>query len=174
MDIDHDHPKGAFLYDKHVVNSMTVTDHSQSDNQSMGLMVSRKNYGQGDSFVISASARSMGNVMSAAGDEGGLTYASDIYNDLQPFRSTVESVDWGKRELVYAAGSVHNHTLGTSRPIINMLPSKHHTAGHVFIVAPFYNDPWARQSNAAPGRRDHRLEGFRLDQRRGRPFLRRG
>lgn len=142
MEIDHDHPKGALLYDKHVVNSLSVTDHSQSDNQSMSLMVARKNYGQGDSFVISASARSMSNVMSAGGDEGGLTYASDISNDLQPFRSTVESVNWDERELVYAAGNVRNHTLGTSRPIINMMASKHLTSGRVFVVAPGYNDPW--------------------------------
>lgn len=152
MDLKHDHPRNALVYDKHVVNSMTISDHSQSDNQSMGLMVKRLNYAQGDSFVISASACSMGNVMSAAGDEGGLTYASDIYNDLQPFRSKVEKVDWAKCELVYEAGNVRNHTLGTSRPIINMNGKKHIAAGTVMIVAPGNQDPWDASDKRKTGK----------------------
>ncbi len=145
MDLEHDHPKGALLYNKHVVNSMTITDHSQSDNQSMGLMVTRKNYGQGDSFTISAHSRSMGNNMSAAGDEGALAYAADIYNDIDPFRSKVERVDWSKCELVYEAGAVRNHTLGTSRPIINLNAKKHIASGRVFIIAPGHADPFSGQ-----------------------------
>lgn len=142
MDLQHDHPAGALFYDKHVVNSLTLTDHSHSDNQSMAFMVRRNNYAQGDSFVISARATTMGNVMSGAGDEGGLTYAADIDNDLQPFRSTVEALDWTKNELVYAPGPVRNHTLGTSRPLINFNSNKWVTAGHVWIVAPGHRDPW--------------------------------
>ncbi len=152
VDLKYDHLKDTLFYDKHVVNSMTVTDFSQSDNQSMGLMVARKNYAQGDSFVISARATTMGNVMSAAGDEGGLTYSSDIDNDLRPFRSTVERVDWARQELVYAPGPVRNHTLGTSRPVINHNTGKWITAGTAMIVAPGHVDPWDPNDPRKTGR----------------------
>ncbi|MBU4365794.1 MAG: hypothetical protein KKF10_01525, partial [Verrucomicrobia bacterium] len=142
MDLKHDHPKSALVYGKHVVNSLTLTDHSQSDNQSPCLMVKRKNYAQGDSFVIAAEACSQGNIMSGAGDEGGLTYASDISNDLRPFRSTVEVINWDQQELVYAPGLCRNHTLGTSRPVINLNTNKWITQGVAYLVSPGYRDPW--------------------------------
>ncbi len=152
MDLKHDHPAGALFYNKHVVNSMTMTDHSQSDNQSMGLNVARYNYGQGDSFVIAAHSRTMGNVMSGAGDEGGLTYASDIYNDVRPFRSKVVSMNPATGELVFEPGPARIHTLGTSRPLINFNTGKWVTAGTVYIVAPGYPDPWLTTTNAATGK----------------------
>jgi hypothetical protein len=147
MDLKHDHPAEALFYNKHVVNSLTLVDHSQSDNQSMGLNVARYNYGQGDSFVIAAHSRTMGNVMSGAGDEGGLTYASDIYNDLRPFRSKVVSMNPATGELVFEPGPARIHTLGTSRPLINFNTSKWVTAGNVHIVAPGYPDPWLPVTN---------------------------
>jgi len=55
----------------------------------------------------------------------------------------VESVDWSKGALVYESGFVRNHTLGTSRPIINMNPEKHLTKGTVIILPPNHEDPWA-------------------------------
>jgi hypothetical protein len=57
----------------------------------MTLQVTRNLYGQGDAFGIHSTLRNQGNVMSAAGDEGALTFGADIYNDLNPFFSTVES-----------------------------------------------------------------------------------
>lgn len=149
MDLKHDHPAEALFYNKHVVNSLTLVDHSQSDNQSMGLNVARYNYGQGDSFVIAAHSRTMGNVMSGAGDEGGLTYASDIYNDLRPFRSKVASMNPATGELVFEPGPARIHTLGTSRPLINFNTGKWLTAGTVHIVAPGYPDPWLPATNKA-------------------------
>jgi len=154
MDLKHDHEAESLFYNKHVVNSMTMTDHSQSDNQSMGLNVARYNYGQGDSFVIAAHSRSMGNLMSGAGDEGGLTYASDIYNDIQPFRSKVVSMNSATGELVFEPGPARIHTLGTSRPLINFNTGKWVTAGTVHIVAPGYPDPWLPTTNAATGKSD--------------------
>ena len=146
-----DHPKGVLVYDKHVVNSLTVTDYSQSDNQSMGILALRKNYAPGDSFVISASAKSMSNIMSGAGDEGGLGYAADIYNDLQPFHSTVETYDAARLELVYAPGAVRNHTLGTGRPLINMNPDKWVRQGEVYYVGSGYRDPWEPDKTIVEG-----------------------
>lgn len=74
---------------------------------------------------------------------------ADIYNDVNPFHSTVEAVDWQKQELVYAPGAVRNHTLGTSRPLINENPEKWVTAGTVHIVAPGYPDPWRQRGEEA-------------------------
>jgi hypothetical protein len=142
LDLKLDHPAESLVSSKHVVNSLSLLENSNSDNQSMALQVTRNLYGQGDAFGISSTIRNQGNVMSAAGDEGALTFAADIFNDLSPFHSTVESVDWPKQELVYAPGSVRNHTLGTSRPLLNLNRKKWVTAGTVHIVAPGYEDPW--------------------------------
>jgi hypothetical protein len=152
LDLEHDHPQDALINNKHVVNSLTVTDNSNSDNQSMGLLVSRNLYGQGDSFGVSSSLRVQGNVMSAAGDEGGLAYGADIYSDINPFRSTVESIDWYKQELVYAPGAVRNYTLGTSRPLINLNRKKWITAGNVYIVAQGFSDPWDPSNKEKTGK----------------------
>lgn len=151
MDLKLDHPAESLLSNKHVVNSLTVLENSNSDNQSMALQVTRNLYGQGDAFGIHSTIRNQGNVMSAAGDEGGLTFGADIYNDVNPFYSTVESVDWRKQELVYAPGTVQNHTLGTSRPLMNLNPKKWVTAGNVHIVAPGYPDPWAAKDAGGAG-----------------------
>lgn len=151
MDLKLDHPAESLLSNKHVVNSLSVLENSNSDNQSMALQVTRNLYGQGDAFGIHSTIRNQGNIMSAAGDEGGLTFGADLYNDVSPFQGTVESVDWQKQELVYAPGTVQNHTLGTSRPLVNLNPKKWGTAGTVHIIAPGYADPWTDQNPVFAG-----------------------
>ena len=151
LDLKLDHPAESLLSNKHVVNSLSIQENSNSDNQSMALQVTRNLYGMGDAFGIHSTIRNQGNVMSAAGDEGGLTFGSDIFNDVNPFHSTVESVDWQRQELVYAPGNVQNHTLGTSRPLVNLNPKKWVTAGTVQIVAPGHPDPAAAaEAGGAP------------------------
>lgn len=151
-DLQFAHPADALLSNKHVVNSVSVLENSNSDNQSMALLVKRQNYGQGDSFGIHSLMRSQGNVMSAAGDEGGLTFSADIDNDLNPFHSRVETVNWNASNLVYAPGAVNNHTLGTSRPLINLNPAKALRTGTVQIVAPGHEDPWDPQDAHKTGK----------------------
>ena len=151
-DIAHDHPKGTIILNKHVVNSLTITDRSQSDSQSTGLSVQRKNYGIGDSFVMHAWAVSQGNIMSTGGDEGGLCYGADISNDLRPFRGKIESINWKTAELVYAPGPNVSSALGTSRPLINMNTNKHVTQGSVYVVAPGHQDPWDSANPAKTGK----------------------
>lgn len=145
-DLRHDHAAGGVyqmgIGNKHVVNSLTITDNVQSDNQSMTVLANRNVYADGDGFVFSARIRNQANIMSSLGDEGALCYAADIQNDLRPFRSTVESWNPQASELVYAPGVTRNFTLGTSRPLINMNPDKHVTAGAVYVVAPGHRDPW--------------------------------
>ncbi|MHB9023946.1 MAG: hypothetical protein ACYC7E_07170 [Armatimonadota bacterium] len=141
VDLTYAHAKGVLLYDKHWISSMVMTANSQSDNQSATMTVKRNIYGEGDAFGISTSIKNMSNIMSAGGDEGGVGNIVDVYNELDPFHSTVSSINWTTNELVYATGAVRNHTLGTSRPIINMNAAKHITAGTVYIVPPGYTDP---------------------------------
>ncbi len=99
-------------------------------------MVEKNIYGAGDTFVVSANLNYQGNLMSAAGDEGGLCYAGDIVQDAEAFWGEVETWDKATRSLVYKPGAFRPQKLGTSRPIINMNPRKWLRQGKVIIVPP--------------------------------------
>jgi hypothetical protein len=133
-----EHPRGALLYNKNVVNGLNVADTANCDNQSMTLKVEKSIYGAGDTFVISALLNYQGNVMSAGGDEGGLCYAGDIVQDPEAFWGEVESWDGAKRSLVFKPGAARPQKLGTSRPVINMNPKKWLREGKVVVVPPGY------------------------------------
>ena len=135
-DLTHNHPQGAYIYNKNVVNGLTVEDTSNCDNQSMSLIVNRKTYGSGDTFGISTRLGYQGDIMSAGGDEGGVGIASQIEHDLDCFRGEVESWNPQTRELVYKDGLVISQKLGTSRPLINMNPNKWITSGKVRVTPP--------------------------------------
>jgi hypothetical protein len=137
-DIQSDHPRGALVYNKNVVNGLAVSDTANCDNQSMTLKVEKSIYGAGDTFVVSALLNYQGNVMSAAGDEGGLCYGGDIVQDPEAFWGEVESWDRATRSLVFKPGASRPQKLGTSRPIINMNPKKWLRDGEVIVVPPGY------------------------------------
>ncbi|MFQ6097632.1 MAG: hypothetical protein ACE5O2_07885, partial [Armatimonadota bacterium] len=137
MDLEHDHPAGALVYNKHVVNGLQVNGYSNCDNQTPGeLAVARYNYGVGDSFVVSGMFKYMGDVFSGFGDEGGIVLNAETVGELDAFHSTVEAVDWSRDEITYAPGIVNAHTLSNSRPLINMNRDKWITQGVVRIVPP--------------------------------------
>jgi len=136
-DLEHDHPAGALVYNKHVVNGLQIEGYSNCDNQTPGeLFVVRRNYGVGDSFVISGWLRYMSDVFSGFGDEGAVVLNAEVIGDLNFFHSTIEAVDWSKDEITYAPGRVNAHTLSNSRPLINMNHKKWITKGTVMIVPP--------------------------------------
>jgi len=136
-DLEHDHPKWALVYNKHVVNGLQIEGYSNCDNQTPGeLFVTRRHYGVGDSFVISGWMRYMGDIFSGFGDEGGIVFNAETIGDIDGFHSTVEAVDWSKDEITYAPGIVNAHTLSNSRPLINMNRKKWITKGTVKIVSP--------------------------------------
>lgn len=136
-DLEHDHPAGALVYNKHVVNGLQINGYSNCDNQTPGeLAVVRRNYGLGDSFVVSGMFRYMGDVFSGFGDEGGIVLNAETVGELESFHSQVEAVDWSKDEVTYAPGLVHAHTLSNSRPLINLNRHKWITEGEVRIVPP--------------------------------------
>ncbi len=135
-DLTEDHPEGAIVYNKNVVNGMTVQDVAHSDNQSMSMMVSKDIYGVGDTFVYSASLNYQGNVMSGAGDEGGVCYAADIVQNPAVFSGKVESWDAATQTLIFKSGAANPEKLGTSRPIINMNQKKWISSGKVMVIGP--------------------------------------
>jgi len=135
-DLEHDHPVGAIVYNKHVVNGLQVEGYSNADNQTMEFQATRHHYGVGDSFVISGTMKYMSDVFSGFGDEGGVVLNAETIGEIDGFHSTVEAVDWSKDEITYTPGVTNPHTLSNSRPLINMNPKKWITRGTVKIVAP--------------------------------------
>jgi len=137
MDLEHDHPAGALVYNKHIVNGLDVRGYSNADNQTPGeLSVRRYNYAVGDSFAISGIFYYMGDVFSGFGDEGGIVLNAETVGELDSFASRAEAVDWSQDQIKYEAGIANPHTLSNSRPLINMNEDKWITQGHVLIVSP--------------------------------------
>ncbi|MBD3292702.1 MAG: hypothetical protein GF393_07230 [Armatimonadia bacterium] len=136
-DLEHDHPAGALVYNKHNVNGLVAEAYSNSDNQTAGeIMAVRHNYAVGDSFCVTGHFRYMGDVFSGFGDEGGIVFNAETIGDLNFFHSTVEAVDTEDDAVVYNDGKCNAHTLSTSRPLINMNRDKWITEGTVKIVSP--------------------------------------
>ncbi|MEA3401758.1 MAG: hypothetical protein U9R79_11010 [Armatimonadota bacterium] len=134
-DLEHDHPAGALVYNKHNCNGLVINGMSNCDNQTAGeLMVKRHNYAVGDSFGISGLFYYMSDIFSGFGDEGAVVLNAETIGELDGFHSTVESVSWENDELVYESGQCNAHTLSNSRPLINMNRDKWITEGTVKIV----------------------------------------
>jgi len=135
-DLEHDHPAGCIIYNKHVTGSMNISSTANADNQTMELQVTRRQYAHGDSFLISGSYVYQGDVFSGLGDEQGVVLNAEVMQDPDPFYSVVESVNWEDDAIVFAPGPCNVQKLSTSRAIINMNSNKWITAGHVVIVPP--------------------------------------
>ncbi|MBI4025889.1 MAG: hypothetical protein HY360_12965 [Verrucomicrobia bacterium] len=135
-DLEHDHPEGAILYNKHVTGSLTIDSTANCDNQTMELQVTRHQYAHGDSFLISGGYVYQGDVFSGLGDERGVVLNAEVMHDADPFHSKVEAVDWRRDALVFAPGACNVHKLAASRAIINMNSNKWFASGAVAIVPP--------------------------------------
>lgn len=136
-DLEHDHPAGALIYNKHSVNGLSVETYSNCDNQTVGdIAAVRHQYAVGDSFVISGMYKYNSDVFSGFGDEGGIVLNAETIGEIDGFHSTVEAIDWSRDEITYAPGRVNAHTLSNSRPLINMNRNKWITQGTVLIIPP--------------------------------------
>jgi hypothetical protein len=134
-DTSIDHRPGGLAQNKSNTGLIHMTQTSNADNQTYDVKVIRNQYAHGDTYVYYCDFNYMSNVHSAAGDENGNCYAAFVRSKDNNFRATVESVDWAEAKLVYAAGGATNvDTLGNSRPLVNLNPQKHLTAGRVIIV----------------------------------------
>ena len=135
-DTDIDHKMGAIVHNKNNVGLIHMLQTSNNDNQTYDVKVIRRQYAHGDTYVYYCDFDYMSNIHSAAGDENGTCYAAFTRTMGNNFRATVESVDWAKRELKFAAPGANVETLGDSRPLINRNEKKWITAGKVMIVPP--------------------------------------
>ncbi|NBR85013.1 MAG: hypothetical protein EB141_04565 [Verrucomicrobia bacterium] len=134
-DTDLDHVTGAILHNKSNTGLLHMLQTSHNDNQTYDVKVIRNQYAHGDTYIYYCDFNYMSNIHSAAGDENGNCYAAFLRSMDNNFHSTVESVDWAKSQLVFSNASRNLNTLGDSRPLINLNPKKHLTAGKVIIVA---------------------------------------
>ena len=134
-DTDIDHEAGAIMHNKSNTGLVHMLQTSHNDNQTYDVKVIRNQYAHGDTYIYYCDFNYMSNVHSAAGDENGNCYAAFIRTLENNFRSTVESVDWTKAQLVFNNAAQNIGSLGDSRPLINLNPKKHLTTGKVLIVA---------------------------------------
>jgi len=137
-----DHKVGAILHNKSNTGLLHMTQTSNNDNQTYDVKVIRNQYAHGDTYIYYCHFNYMSNVHSAAGDENGNCYAAFVRSLDNNFRGTVESVDWAQARLKFTAAARNVETLGDSRPLINLQPSKAISKGKVLIVpAECYFDP---------------------------------
>lgn len=141
VDLEHPHPKGCIVYNKHVTGILDLENITCANNQTMDFQVTKRQYAQGDNFVISATLFNQGDVFSGLGDENACLFNAETIFDAQSFHSFVETKDPAKDELVFTYGGTEQpQKLASCRPLINMNKAKWVTAGTVLVVAP---EDWA-------------------------------
>ena len=133
-DTELNHVTGAIIQNKSNTGLIHSTQTSNSDNQTYDVKVIRNQYAHGDTYIYYCDFNYMTNVHSAAGDENGNCYSAFTRSLGNNFRGAVESVDWQTCRLKFRNGAENIHTLGDSRPLINLNPKKQITAGRVLIV----------------------------------------
>ncbi|MCG3150150.1 MAG: hypothetical protein PCFJNLEI_03628 [Verrucomicrobiae bacterium] len=132
-DTTTDHAAGAIIHNKNNTGLIYMEQLANSDEQTYDIMLKRRQYAGGDTYMFFAWYEYMSDIHSAAGDENGNLYAGYVKSILENFRATVESVDWGKNELRFTKGN-KAETLSNSRPLINLNSNKWITIGQVRIV----------------------------------------
>ena len=134
-DASIDHVKNTFVHNKNNVGMILMEQNCNSDEQTYDVMLKRKQYAGGDTYMFFAWYDYMSDIHSAAGDENGTLFGAYTKTLLNVFRGKVASVDWTSNSLTFKEGK-NVETLGNSRPLINMNPKKWVSAGKVMIVPP--------------------------------------
>ncbi len=132
--------KGILLSNKNHVNVLKLETSSHNENQTFDIHILRKNYSQGDNYLVDARFRYMGDVHSTAGDENGVLYAAFIQAELNAFRAKVLKWEPDSGELTFK-GAENASTLGSGRPLLNMNPAKRVDTGSVLIVKAALSKP---------------------------------
>ena len=94
----------------------------------------RNQYALGDTYMYFARYRYWSNIHSSGGDENGNIFACYTESFTDSFLGKVDTVDWNAQTLKFSGDSKNVVTLGNSRAIINLNPSKAITKGKVIIV----------------------------------------
>jgi len=132
-DAEVDHVAKAIVHNKNNVGLMWLNQTVNSDQQTYDVMLSRKQYAAGDTYMFFGWYDYMSDIHSAAGDENGTIYGGYVHSLLNNFRAKVDKADWTTNKLTFKNGA-NPDTLSNSRPLINLNPQKWVTGGKVWIV----------------------------------------
>lgn len=127
------HLAGAIVQNKSHTPALRIENNLHASNQTFDFFMDRHQYGNGDSYMVATEFNYMGNVHSMAGDENGVNFNAHIRSETNVFRAAVKAWDAGAGELVFTAAQ-NAHTLGNSRPVINLNPAKWITQGTILVV----------------------------------------
>jgi len=134
-DTDSDVKKGEVIGNKNHVNVLAMDTYSHSENQTCDITLERHNYSQGDNYMYMGRFHYTGDNHSTAGDENHVVYGAFVQNETEIFHGKVENWDVASQALKFTE-PLHDETLGSGRPIINLNPAKWITNGTVMIVRP--------------------------------------
>lgn len=134
-DTDVDHVAKAWIQNKNNEGVLNMEQTCNCDEQSYDIMLKRKQYAGGDTYMYFAWFEYMSDIHSAAGDENGTLYGAYVKSMANNFNAKVASVDWAKNQLKFSGGKF-DETLSNSRPLINANKDKWVTRGKVMIVPP--------------------------------------
>ncbi len=121
------------IINKSGAGALVLSDTRNTDSEGFTFSIRSNQFGVGDNFALNMYYAYMGNIMSTMGDEGGNAFTVDIWQLLDSFLGHVESWDATRQELVFTTDSLQVNTLGTSRPLINLNPSKWVTQGKAVV-----------------------------------------
>ncbi|MCX5660557.1 MAG: hypothetical protein NTW19_12660 [Planctomycetota bacterium] len=134
-DCSVDQPAGTTVQNKSNEGVIWMSQVGNADNQTYDIMLNRWQYALGDTYMYFARYRYMSNIHSSGGDENGNIFACYTESISNNFTATVDAVDWKESTLKFKGGDAKNvETLGNSRAVINLNPSKAITKGKVIIV----------------------------------------
>ena len=128
-----DHTALTIVHNKNNVGLVYMEQNCNSDEQSYDMMLKRRQYAGGDTYMYFAWFEYMSDIHSAAGDENGNLYAGYVKSIVNNFRAKASQADWTKNEITYTDGK-NPETLSNSRPLINLNPKKWVAGGKVMIV----------------------------------------
>lgn len=133
-DTSLDHRADAIVHNKNNVGLLYLEQNAHADEQTYDIMLRRRQYGHGDTYMFFGWYDYMSDIHSAAGDENGTIYGAYTKSLVNNFTAEVERMDWNSRELRYL-GAHNENTLANSRPLINMNTNKWITAGRLHIFS---------------------------------------
>ena len=134
-DAEIDHTARAIVHNKNNVGLIWLNQECNTDEQTYDVMLRRKQYAAGDTYMFFGWFDYMSDIHSAAGDENGTIYGGYVHSLLNNFRAKADKADWTTNKLTFKNGQ-NPDTLSNSRPLINLNTNKWVTAGKVWIVPP--------------------------------------
>ena len=128
-----DHEAGAAIQNKNNEGLVWMNQVANCDEQTYDVMLNRRQYGLGDTYLFFGRFKYMSNIHSARGDENGNIFGAYSEHETNNFTGTVAAVDWRANTLAFRDGK-NVETLATSRPIINLNRKKWIDRGTVMVV----------------------------------------